>query len=1009
MTRLAQALSIKPGESRMASLLIGIMLFTAMGASLGGTGIEALFFARLGVEYLPYMFLGLGITSMVVSFGISAALGSIPRRVLYLAIPLVIAILLLIARLALLTEFSWLYPTLWLGKEILNSLNGILIWGIAGVVCDTRQAKRLFPLFNASRILGQVIGGFATGVLVSFLGVENLLLVWAGTLVMAFVLSRAILRHHPIPAAAGRLRRKPPPLIEEMKRGYHYVRRSQLMRWISLAAILFSLLYFSIALPFSRAATEQYINEENLAAFLGLFSGASTAAAFLASLFLANRLFARFGIMVCILIFPVIYLVGFASLALLPIFAIVVSFRFIQMLWLSGIADPAYQAMFNVIPHESRDQVRAFVDGVPEQAGTFMAGAILIIGEQTLAPRQLYVVGLIAAALCTFAIYRARRGYNEALIEALRAGNPHLFYSEEQPFGGFRQDVSAIRAALQGLRDRNPAIRRVSAEILGHLSTPEAEATLIRGIDDSDPLVRASCLRALAQAKAVSALEGATEALHDNEPEVRFEAVTALAALTVAPGDLGFRIAALLEDEDIRVRTRTASIILRISSRFGKRSQDQQLTQRAKAFLRYTAAMGNLADREHAIRAMGDWGDAEAFEFLVNELRDRSLPIRIRRVVLTSLANIQSAHAMPALIESLGHADVSIQETAAALLVQIGNSAIEPVVAALRNSRQEEGALRALQRLPLPPEKPIEEYVHRTVSRAVNYDNLLRGIKVAIHTNEEKNGSLAALDLLSESLHHMSNRYGVRALRAVGLLGDREAMDLVIAVLEMRSSAQRANVIEALESLNSRWRKIIQPLMRLWEDASEPEGKANWQRLMNDDDPWIRECALFAAHKLGEIKMENIATLSWMERILFLKRVPLFENLSPGDIKQVAALAQEESFSDGASLVREGDIGDVMFIIVSGEVRVWISQVQKEIELARRKAGEYVGEMALISKEPRSATVSAVGDVRTLSIDQRSFESLLRDRPDASLAVIQVLCERLKEADAKSRQTIAGP
>lgn len=155
--------------------------------------------------------------------------------------------------------------------------------------------------------------------------------------------------------------------------------------------------------------------------------------------------------------------------------------------------------------------------------------------------------------------------------------------------------------------------------------------------------------------------------------------------------------------------------------------------------------------------------------------------------------------------------------------------------------------------------------------------------------------------------------------------------------------------------------------------------------------------------------MENIATLSWMERILFLKRVPLFENLSPGDIKQVAALAQEESFSDGASLVREGDIGDVMFIIVSGEVRVWISQGQKEIELARRKAGEYVGEMALISKEPRSATVSAVGDVRTLSIDQRSFESLLRDRPDASLAVIQVLCERLKEADAKSRQTIAGP
>src|SRR6185295_14649840 len=196
MTGLAQALSIKAGESRMASLMIGIMLFTAMGAALGGTGIEALFFARFGVEYLPYMFVGLGITSMILSFGFSAALGSLPRRVLYISIPLFIAIILILARLALFTRLSWLYPALWLGKEILNFLIGILVWGIAGVICDTRQAKRLFPLFNAARILGQVIGGFITGLLVASIGTENLLLVWAGALLIAFLLSRALLARY---------------------------------------------------------------------------------------------------------------------------------------------------------------------------------------------------------------------------------------------------------------------------------------------------------------------------------------------------------------------------------------------------------------------------------------------------------------------------------------------------------------------------------------------------------------------------------------------------------------------------------------------------------------------------------------------------------------------------------------------------------------------------------------------------------------------------------------------
>jgi len=170
MTRLAQLLSIKPGEGRIASLTIGVMLLTALGASLGGTAIEALFFARFGVEYLPYMFVGLGITNMIMSFGVTAILSRVPRQILYIAVPLLISILLIVARFALLTGANWLYPALWLGKEALNILVSLVLWGIAGVVCDTRQAKRLFPLFNAARILGQVIGGFITGLLVASIG-----------------------------------------------------------------------------------------------------------------------------------------------------------------------------------------------------------------------------------------------------------------------------------------------------------------------------------------------------------------------------------------------------------------------------------------------------------------------------------------------------------------------------------------------------------------------------------------------------------------------------------------------------------------------------------------------------------------------------------------------------------------------------------------------------------------------------------------------------------------------
>ena len=147
--------------------------------------------------------------------------------------------------------------------------------------------------------------------------------------------------------------------------------------------------------------------------------------------------------------------------------------------------------------------------------------------------------------------------------------------------------------------------------------------------------------------------------------------------------------------------------------------------------------------------------------------------------------------------------------------------------------------------------------------------------------------------------------------------------------------------------------------------------------------------------------MENLATLSLMDRILFFKRVPLFANLSPADLKQVALLADEELFSDGEELCHEGDIGDVMFIIVRGEVRVCSLRDGQEFEIARRKAGDYVGEMAIIGREPRMASLVAVGDVRTLCIDQKSFEGLIRERPEVSLAVIQELNKRLREASLK--------
>jgi len=353
------------------------------------------------------------------------------------------------------------------------------------------------------------------------------------------------------------------------------------------------------------------------------------------------------------------------------------------------------------------------------------------------------------------------------------------------------------------------------------------------------------------------------------------------------------------------------------------------------------------------------------------------------------MAKIDMHEVRPYLLNALK--DTYVRHTAAHLLGDVGAPVMDKVLGLLDDESAVDGALMALEHLPPPPPKPILDFAQMAVSRAGEYESLRRGVS-SKSANE-------ALHFLEEILHAKSHQYGIRALCAVGLLGNRDAMNLAIENLQSRDAAQRANVIEALDSIGAKYRSIIQPLTKLWEDETTAETAPDWTRLLNDPDEWLREFAAFAKN-YGE-PMDTTSTLSLMDRILFFKRVPLFTDLPPVDLKQVASIASEEFFHDGEEIAHEGDMGDVMFIIVSGEVKVCSQQNGHEIEIARRTKGDYVGEMSIIGREPRMASLVAMGDVRTLCIDRSSFEGLIRERPDVSLALIQELSRRLKQVSIK--------
>ncbi len=144
--------------------------------------------------------------------------------------------------------------------------------------------------------------------------------------------------------------------------------------------------------------------------------------------------------------------------------------------------------------------------------------------------------------------------------------------------------------------------------------------------------------------------------------------------------------------------------------------------------------------------------------------------------------------------------------------------------------------------------------------------------------------------------------------------------------------------------------------------------------------------------------MESVQTLSAVERVLFLRQVRLFADLPIDDLRQIASVAEEMTFDDGAILARQGEPGDILFIVVSGEITVTArGEGGRRIDLGRRQAGDYVGEMAIIGDEVRMATLTAAGSVRTLYISRKQFQEILRLRPEVALAVMAGLSQRLRE------------
>jgi signal transduction histidine kinase len=131
-----------------------------------------------------------------------------------------------------------------------------------------------------------------------------------------------------------------------------------------------------------------------------------------------------------------------------------------------------------------------------------------------------------------------------------------------------------------------------------------------------------------------------------------------------------------------------------------------------------------------------------------------------------------------------------------------------------------------------------------------------------------------------------------------------------------------------------------------------------------------------------------------------VRRLPLFAELPEADIDRLYAAARLESVAAGATVIREGEPGDELFILVEGEVEVTRREGARAVVLATGSSGEVFGELALLENTPRSATVRTLRDSEFLVISRATFDELLSCSRSARATVLRTLAARLRNNQA---------
>jgi HEAT repeat protein len=998
----------------------GLATLISLAQTLGLTGAESLFLAHFGAANLPLTFVAAALFTVLGSMVYAARVGVQRNDGLFVQMLAIAAVALAASAVAIGLGELIILPGLFCFFYLTQAVFVNHLWTFTGDYFDTVASKRLIPLFTIGGSIGGFFGGGIAALVTRFVGPVSLIFAWAVFLGAAAVMVRV---------ARPRLMRWGPLDIEEadetsmqsMQAAMRYLGTSSLGRWLSISAMCMMLSLFVMQYLYSKIFAETFTTSAALASFFGIYLAVTNLIELVVEMRLMPWLIRKLGVPAANLIHPVLTLLSFGGLAFQFGLTAGVAARANRELVENAVAGPLRALVYNAMPLRYRGRTRAFLEGIVVYAGMALSGLVLLFFEAP-DPFWLCVAGGAMATIYFAANLRVRREYLRTLVKELRAGRLDLEDLGDEVGGWEASRLADLWEQLLSGESSSPSPSLL--QLTPSLAARGLLEPLIRAVSHPHPAVRRSCVNALGGAGVDGATDTLLAALGDPDAGVRLAALRGLVNLDSAQQTIQPRLLLLLADPDPAVRAESAlaagadgeatldAMIL------SQESDDVLAALRCAPVGSQAAVVARLGDDDPAIRAAALESIARSAAPLpidpataLATLGDPDSRVRCAGVML--LANSDEDDAIHALAGALGDTAQDVRFAAETVLGSMGDVGIDAVEPQLRaqNERTVTGALRVVDSVgtPVAGEVLRGELRHRAreIWRAIiGYqllpsdgglgigheflrialaDDIMRSRRIAFRIIALIEGGHVA-QRVDRALHFGSARARGDALEILSHLGDREAARLlVLAHEESPVEERRAEIAD----------NVLGP--RTGEEVIEAA--------LLSGSRWIG----MAARSIRSLHGSNGREEKLMERLLALKQVPLFSQLSLEQLEALQQIAREVEYMANEVIIRENDPGGELFLLIEGKVRIFkdYGTLQEE-SLNSVTAISYFGEMAAIDDEPRSATVVASERSRMLCLDGMSLKDLIRQMPEISFQIMRVLTARVRRAERRLTEREAG-